>query len=84
MIRGRLNRVPVLGRWRVRVCLDDYGRVGRVILTRRWFSRFYQHGILVTTLDLTREDAEDQIAEARAKALSLARSISNLDRTIAR
>lgn len=66
-------------RWRVRVCLSDYGCTGVVIITRRPFSRFYQDGLRVASVDLTADDAEDQIAEARAKARSLARSITDLE-----
>ena len=67
-------------KWRVRVCLDNYGQVGRVIITRNPFTRFYQSGLLVATLDLTADDAEDQIAEARVKAISLARGVTSLER----
>jgi hypothetical protein len=66
-------------RWRVRVCLDNYGQTAVVVVTRRPFDRFYQHGIEIARLDLTRDDAEEQIADARAKALSLARGITSLE-----
>lgn len=66
-------------RWRVRVCTENYGRQAVVILTRNPFTRFSQAGIRVATLDLTRDDAEEQIAEARARALSLARSVTSLE-----
>lgn len=66
-------------KWRVRVCVNDYGRTGRVVVTRRPFSRVYQNGIVVASLDLTRDDAEEQIAEARAKAQSLAHGIGQLE-----
>jgi hypothetical protein len=57
--------------WKVRVGRENYGRTGVVFLTRNPFSRFHQNGIRVATLDLTRDDAEEQLAAARAKALSL-------------
>lgn len=67
-------------RWRVRVCeAGDYGRSGVVMVTRRRFSRFYQHGIEVARIDLTADDAEVQLAEARAKARSLVSSIQELE-----
>jgi hypothetical protein len=66
-------------RWRVRVCLENYGRHGVVVITTKPFDRFYQHGLRVATLDLTRDDAEEQIAEARAKARSLAVSLTDLE-----
>lgn len=66
--------------WRVRVCEGgDYGRTGVVVVTRRWFSRFYQHGIRVARVDLTAEDAEHQLAEARARARSLAAGVTALE-----
>lgn len=66
-------------RWRVRVCIDNYGFTGVVVLTRAPFSRFYQNGIRVATVDLTRDDAEEQLAEARAKADSLLASVRGLE-----
>lgn len=70
----------ILG-WKVRVCHENYGRTAAVILTRNPFDRFYQHGIRIATLDLTRDDAEQQLAEARAKALSLLVSVGTLEDT---
>jgi len=66
-------------KWRVRVCVTDYGVVGKVILTRKLFSRFYQDGLLVAEVILTRDDAEDQLADARAKAQSLMRGVRSLE-----
>lgn len=68
-------------RWRVRVCLENYGRAGVVVLTTRPFSCFYQDGIRVARLDLAADDAEEQLADARAKANSLLLSLEQLERT---
>lgn len=70
----------ILG-WKVRVCVENHGYNAAVILTRNPFSRFYQSGIRVATLDLARDDAEQQLAEARAKALSLLVSVGTLEDT---
>ena len=67
-------------KWRVKVCLENYGREGVVMLTRKPFSRFYQDGIRVATLDLTADDADMQLAGARAKAVSMAAQISDFER----
>lgn len=66
-------------RWRVRVCEGDYGCTGVVIVTRRRSPRSYQHGIQVAQIDLAQPDAEEQIADARARAASLARSLNGLE-----
>lgn len=68
-----------MGRWRVRVCLENYGRTGVVVVTRRRFSRFYHNGLRVATVCLSADDAEEQLAEARAKARSLIGSINTLE-----
>ena len=70
-------------RWRVRVQETNYGQVGVVFITRRRFDRFHQHGIKVATVQLNADDAEDQLADARAKAASLARQITELDGSVA-
>jgi hypothetical protein len=67
------------GRWRVRVCLTDYGRVGVVVLTRSRWSRFYQHGLEVARIRLSADDAEQQIAEAKAKARALAVELRDVE-----
>jgi len=68
----------ILG-WKVRVCLDNYGRTGVVVLTRRPFSRFYQAGLEVARLDLAADNAHEQLAEARAKARALLVSLGTLE-----
>lgn len=68
-------------RWRVRVCLTDYGRVGVVMVTTRRFTRFYQHGLEVARLRLSADDAEQQLADARAKAAAMARELTGLEAT---
>jgi hypothetical protein len=67
--------------WRVRVGEEDYGRRGVVYLRRGWFKPMFGHqdGIRVATVDLTREDAEEQLAEARAKARSLRLSLEEIE-----
>lgn len=67
----------------VRVCHENYGYQGVVILARWPWTRFSQAGLRIATIDLTRDDAEEQLAEARAKAASLARSIEQLERPVA-
>lgn len=69
----------MIGRWRVRVCLDDYGRVGVVMLTRRRWTRFYQHGLEVARIRLSANDAEQQLAEAKAKATAMAHELRNVE-----
>lgn len=54
--------------WRVCVEPANYGRTAEVFVTRKWFSRFSHSGILVATLNLSAEDAETQLAEAKHKA----------------
>lgn len=73
------NCGDAVGRWRVKVCLDNYGRTGVVVITRSRWSRFYQHGLEVARLQLNRDDAEEQLAEARAKATSMARQVDMLE-----
>lgn len=68
----------------VRVCIDNYGRTGVVVLTRFPWQRFYQSGLRVATLDLEADDAEHQLAEALVKARSLGKSIDRLERTAVR
>jgi hypothetical protein len=71
--------ISLVGRWRVRVCLDDYGRVGVVVLTRSCWSRFYQHGLEVARIRLSADDAEQQIADAKAKARAMARELRDVE-----
>ena len=67
-------------RWHVRVCHRSYGQVAVVIITTKRRATFYQDGITVAELLLSRDDAEEQLAAARAKALSLVRSIEYMER----
>lgn len=67
--------------WKVRVEETNYGQQAVVFITRRPFSRFHHNGIRIATLDLTRDDAEEQMAEARAKALSLLVGVGMLEST---
>jgi hypothetical protein len=68
-----------VSKWRVRVREDNYGRRGVVFITRQRFPVGYMGGIRVAVIDLTDEDADYQIAEARAKARSLAQSVTELE-----
>lgn len=65
-------------RWRVRVCITDYGRTGVVIVSTKR-TRFYQHGLEVARIQLFRDDAEQQLADARAKAKSMARQVTDFE-----
>lgn len=67
-------------RWRVRVCLDDYGRTGVVILTRNRFSRFYQGGLEVARVRLSADDSDEQLAAATAKARAAIGQLRALER----
>lgn len=65
--------------WHVRVQQTNYGEQAVVFVVRSRWTRFHQYGVRVTLLDLTAPDAEDQLAEARAKAKSMARQLRALE-----
>lgn len=65
-------------RWKVKVCLDNHGRTGVVIVTRKRFCVSCWEGLEVARVSLSSDDAEIQLAEARAKAASATKSLKNM------
>lgn len=66
-------------RRRFRVRVRRNGDQARIVVTKAWVSLY--DDVLVQRLDLVADDAEQQIADARARAQQIAADLTALERS---
>jgi hypothetical protein len=68
-----------MSRWRVRVRPTNAGKDAVVFVTRKMWPSWHGDGVIVATVQLTDENADERLAEARARAASYAKQIEGLE-----
>lgn len=69
-----------MSRWRVRVRPTDAGRTAVVFVTRKLYPSWHGDGVIVAEVSLSAPDADEKLADARARAADYATQIEELEK----